>query len=171
MILDRHVSLNLRRLLLQAYCTFSVYNQDEVFIMLISGVYFTLLKFERPEGFKPFPQAPDTSNKKRKLEAEESITGKPKRRAAKEITNSQLASMIPSECIEVIYHSAPVFDDIEARDLRLSDAFRQALRERLDDVGFQPCSLFDLRSAQYVPNDGKLVRSTEFRAACYLRVP
>ena len=167
MVLDRVVSLNLRQLLLQAYCTFSVYNQREVFIMLVSGVYFTLLKFERPEDFESLPQAPDTSNKKRKLEVEESVTGEPKCRAAKEINNSQLTSLIPLECIEVIYHSAPVFDDIQARDLRLSDAFRKALRERLDDVDFQPCSLFDLRSAQYVPSDDGLVRPTELRVGCH----
>ena len=157
LVLDRLISPNLQQSLLQAYCTFSVYSQHKVFIMLISGVYFTLFKFKRPEGFESLPQTPDTSNKKQKLEAEESSTGKPKCWAAKEISNSKLASLIPLEYVEVIYHNAPVFDDIQAQDLRLSDAFRQALRERLDDFNFQPCSLFDLRSAQYVLSNKDLV--------------
>lgn len=156
-VLDRIVSSNFRQLLLQAYCTFSAYKQREVFIMFISGVYFTLLKFKRPEDFKPLPQSPDISNKKRKSEVEESDTGRPKCRAAKEIKNFQLTSVIPLECIQVVYRSAPVFDDIKARDLRLSVAFRQALRERLDDFNFQPCSLFDLCGAQYAPSDECLV--------------
>jgi hypothetical protein len=170
-VLDRAISLNLRQLLLQAYCTFSVYHQPEVFIMLISGTYFTLFKFKRPEDFEPLLQTLDTSNKKRKLGAEESTTGKPKCRAAKEIRNSQLASLIPLEYIEVIYHNAAVFDDIQAQGLHLSDAFRQALREQLDDVDFQPCSLFNLRSAQYAPSNDDLVRPIERHIFCHSHIP
>jgi len=164
--LSSFVSLNLRQLLLQAYCTFSVYNQHEVFIMLVPGVYFTVLKFKRPKGFKPHPQGPDSSNKKRKLADEERDTGgagEPDCRAATNISNAQLVALIPSEYVEVIYHNAPVFDDVQARDLRLSDAFRQALWQRLDDINFQPCSLFDLRSAQYTPIDDDLVSPIEPR--------
>ena len=149
---------NLRQLLLQAYCTFSVYGQPEVFIMLASGVHFTLLKFSRPNGFEPLPQTPATPYKKRKLEAEETSSEKPGYRAAKEISNSQLADLIPLEYIEVMYHAAPVFDNVEAEELHLSDAFRQALHERLDDINFQPCSLFDLHTAQYAPEGCTPVR-------------
>ena len=177
------ISLNLRQLLLQAYCTFSVYGQREVFIMLIPGVYFTVLKFKRPNGFKPLPQGPDSSNKKRKLRDEERDaeerdaedagdrnTGEPECRTATKISNLQLVTLIPLEYVEVVYYNAPVFDDVQARDLRLSDAFRQALRDRLDDVNFQPCSLFNLRSAQYTPNDDDLVSLIEFCVICYSRV-
>jgi len=139
--------------------------------MFVSAVYFTLLRFERPGDFKPLTQAPDTSNKKRKLEVEESATGKPKCRAAKEISDSQLTSVIPLECVQVVYCKAPVFEDYRAQDLRLSDAFRQVLRERLDDVNFQPCSLFDLHSAQYVPSDEALVRQVGPHFVRYLQVP
>ena len=158
-------------MLLQAYCAFNVYNQREVFVMLVPGVYFTLLKFKRPEDFEPLARASGASNKKRKLGAEEfATTGKPKCWAAKEISNSQLAKLIPLEYVEVMYHSAPVFEDIQARDVRLSDAFRQALRERLDDTTLQPCSLFDLHSAQYAPMDKDVVRSIEPRADRHSRV-
>lgn len=139
--------------------------------MLISGVYFTLFKFERPKDFEPLLQAPSTSNKKRKLGAGESSTGQPKCQAAKEVSNAQLASLIPLGYIKVVYHSAPVFDDIRTLDLRLSDAFRQTLRERLADVDFQPCSLFDLRSAQYVPIEKDLVRSNKPHVVYCSRVP
>ena len=175
------ISLNLRQILLQAYCTFSVYGQREVFIMLVSGIYFTMLKFKCPKYFKPLPQGSNTSNKKRKLEhgkseepgnpeeQEEPATGKPECTVANRISNPQLVTLIPLEYIEVIYHNAPVFDDIQARDLRLSDAFRQVLRERLDDINFQPCSLFDLRSAQYIPNDEDLVSPIGSRLVRYSR--
>ena len=107
-------------------------------------------------------QAPPSSachpNKKRKLEAEETGSEKPGCRAANEITNFQLTNIIPLEYIEVMYHGAPVFDNVEAEELHLSDAFHQALCERLGDVNFQPCSLFDLHTAQYVPEDVILVR-------------
>jgi len=176
---DAALSLNLRQLLLQAYCTFSVYGQHEVFIMLVSGIYFTMLKFKRPEDFKPLPQGPNTSNKKRKLapgepgipgESGEPATGEPECKAANQISNTKLASLIPLEYVEVIYYGAPVFDGIQARDIGLSDAFRQALRERLDDITLQPCSLFDLRSAQYMPIELNLVSPIEPRVVRYLRV-
>ena len=175
------ISLNIRQLLLQAYCTFSVYGQREVFIMLVSGIYFTMLKFRCPNDFEPLPQGSNTSNKKRKLEPRKSgepgepgepkepATGKPECMAANRISNLQLDTLIPSEYVEVIYHNAPVLDDIQARDIRLSDAFRQALRERLDDINFQPCSLFDLRSAQYMPNDEDLVSPIELHLVRYSR--
>ena len=169
--LNLAISQNFHQLLLQAYSTFSVYNQREVFIMLVPGAYFTMLKFKQPKDFKPLPQGPDTSNKKRKLRPEESGAGEPKYRAAVKINEAQLIALIPPECVEVIYHGAPVFDDIQARELRLSDAFRQALRERLDDVDFQPCSLFDLHSAQYVPGDRDLVRPAEPHIVRHSRVP
>lgn len=126
--------------------------------MFVPGVHFTLLKFKRPKLFEPLPQAPPTLNKKRKLEVEESIetefgTGGPKYRAAKEISNSELTDLIPLEYIEVIYHRVPVFDNVTARELCLSDVFRQALRERLGNANFQPCSLFDLHTSLYLPED------------------
>jgi len=139
--------------------------------MLVPGAYFTMLKFKQPKDFKPLLQGSNISNKKRKLGAEESDIGEPEYRAAVEINDTQLAALIPLECVEVVYHGAPVFDDIQARDLRLSDAFRQALRERLDDVDFQPCSLFDLRSAQYVPGDSDLVRPIEPHVVSHSGVP
>lgn len=162
---------NLRQLLLQAYCTFNVYGQSEVFIMLASGVHFTLLKFKRPNSLKPPPQASTAPNKKRKLEAEETSSEKPGCRAANEISNFQLTVLIPLECVEVIYHGAPVFDSVEVEELRLSDAFRQALRERLNDVNFQPCSLFDLHAAQYASVDQSLVRLIEPQAVWNSRYP
>lgn len=127
--------------------------------MLISGVHFTLFKFERPENFKPLPQVPRTSNKKRKLEVEGATTGEPKSQPAKEISDHQLTSLIPLEYVEVVCHGAPVFEDIEAGglELHLSDVFRQALHERLDGVTFQPCSLFNLHTAQYTPEDDDIV--------------
>lgn len=70
--------MNIRQLLLQAYCTFSVYKQHEVSIMFVPGVHFTLLKFKRPNPFNPLAQAPTAPNKKRKLEAEESSAGEHK---------------------------------------------------------------------------------------------
>ena len=154
---------HIRQLLLQAYCTFSAYNQHEVFIMLVSGVYFTLFKFTRPETFETLPQAPAASRKKRKLEAEEVADGtnEPSCQVAKEISNSKLMDMIPLEYVDVVYPRAPVFSDINAGELHLSDPFRQALHERLVDVNFQPCSLFDLHTAQYVPEDLGIVRSIE----------
>lgn len=129
--------------------------------MLVSGVYFTMLEIKHPKGFEPLPQDPGAPTKKRKLEDGERDTEEPERRPASHIQDSQLVDLIPLEYVEVIYHRAPVFDDFHAWDLRLSDAFRQALCERLDDVNFQPCSLFDLRSAQYVQNDKHLVRPIE----------
>jgi hypothetical protein len=156
---------SIRQLLLQAYSAFSVYKQPDVFIMLISGAYFTLFKFVRPEVFEPLPHALEASNKKRKLEAEEAITGLPKSRPAKEISDYQLIGSIPLENVEVVYHNAPVFEDIEALDpgLHLSDAFRQALCKQLDDVSFQPCSLFNLHTAQYAPDDEDIVCLTNLR--------
>ena len=55
-------------------------------------------------------------------------------------------------------------DNVNAGELHLSDPFRQALREQLVDVKFQPCSLFDLHTAQYVPGDDDIVRAIELRA-------
>ena len=49
---------SIRRLLLRVYFTFCEYEQDEVFIMLITGVYFTILKFHRPEPFNRQLQVP-----------------------------------------------------------------------------------------------------------------
>lgn len=80
---------------------------------------------------------------------------------AKEISDSQLACLIPFECVKVIYHEAPVFEDVKAEELCLSNAFRQALHEQLSDVDFQPCSLFDLHTAQYMPQGNQIVRSVE----------
>ena len=137
--------------------------------MLIPGVHFTLFKFQRPDLFEPLPQVPTTLNKKRKLEVAEETTDtetsaeKPKCRSTNETTNSQLTDLIPLENIEVIYHCAPVFEDYTTRELRLSDAFRQALHEQLVDVNFQPCSLFDLETAQYRPEDGYKVRLVNYR--------
>ena len=170
-VLDSAIHLNLRQLLVQAYCVFSVYNQHEVFIMLVSGAYFSMLKFTHPEEFEPLPEEPVTPHKKRKRQAKVSGSGEPKCQAAKDITNPQLVALIPPEHVEVIYHKAPVFDDTQARHLRLSDAFRQALRERLDDIDFQPCSLFDLRSAQYMQNDNDLVRMVEPRVLRHSQPP
>ena len=109
-----HLAYHIRQLLLQVYCTFSAYNQHEVFTMLVSGVYFTLFKFTRPETFKPLPQAPTASNKKRKLEAQEVAdnTNEHDCQVAKEISNSKLMDMIPLEYIDVVYHKAPVFSDV-----------------------------------------------------------
>ena len=164
-LLNAAITLNLRQLLLQAYCTFSVYHQHEVFIMLISGSYFSMLKFTHPNDFKPLLPGSNILYKKRKLGgAKEPATGEPECQEADKILNPQLITLIPLECVEVIYHYVPVFDDIQARELHLSNAFRQALRERLDDVDFQPCSLFDLRHARYVPRDKDLVRPIELRA-------
>ncbi|KAF9783486.1 hypothetical protein BJ322DRAFT_1071186 [Thelephora terrestris] len=169
--LQKSIKRTIRQLLLQAYSTFSVYNQPDVFIMLITGAYFTLFKFVRPDFFEPLPQAPEASNKKRKLEAEEAITGKSRSRPAREIGDYQLIDLVPLENLEVVYHDAPVFEDIEASDLglHLSDAFRQALRERLDDVAFQPCSLFNLHTAQYTPTNVRMMSVKDTISQWYSR--
>ena len=129
--------------------------------MLVSGVYFTLFKFKRPEVLEPPPQAPTVSNKKRKLEVEDENDSakESKCQVSREISNSKLKNLIPLESIEVVYHKAPVFDDFDAGELHLSDPFRQALHEQLGDVNFQPCSLFNLHTAQYVPEDSDIVRN------------
>ena len=144
------ISSNLRQLLLQAYCTFEAYGDSEVYIMFIVGIYFTLFKFNRPEDFKPLPQ--DPRPKRQKFGTGDSSTGKPKWKAAKHISDSQLAKLIPPECISVFYPQAPVFVNARDWDLQLSDAFRLALNDRLNEVEFQPCSLFDVQGAQYTPN-------------------
>ena len=132
-----------------------------------------LLKFEHPESFKPLPQVPDTPKKKRKLGAGGSATasGKPRCQAATRISNLQLAGLIPMEHIQVIYHNTPTFDDTDAQHLYLSNVFRQALCERLDDVDFQPCSLFDLHNAHYVQDEEDLVHPNETYVVCYSQVP
>ena len=126
--------------------------------MLVSGVYFSVLKFNHPGSFKPLHQA---SKKGGKPEDNVSETGKPKSPVAGAITDAQLAALIPLEYVEVIHHNVPVFNDTQARGLHLSDAFRQALFERLNDINFQPCSLFNLRSAQYTQRAEDIVRPIE----------
>ena len=159
---------NIRQLLLQAYCAFGAYKQPEVFIMLVPGVYFTLLKFRRPNFFEPLSQAPAASSKKRKLvEVGETDSERPECQAAREMSNSQLIDLIPLEFIEVIHHGAPVFADVKAQELHLSDAFRHTLHMQLDDVDFQPCSLFDLHTAQHMPGDRGQVRVIQPQAVRY----
>lgn len=149
-MLEMVISSNFRQLLLQAYCTLETYGDNEVHIMLIVGIYFTLFKFNRPGDSKPIPQEPGP--KRQKFGTGDSSTGQPKRRTAKDIDDSELAKLIPPECTSVLFPNAPVFVDAQDWDLQLSDAFRLALNGRLDKVSFQPCSLFDLRGAQYTPD-------------------
>lgn len=146
------------KLLLQAYCTFEAYDDNEIHIMLIVGIYFTLFKFTRPDDFGPLPQELDPQPKRQKFETGDSRTGKPKWRAAKNISNSQLADLIPLKCISVLCPNAPVFINARDWDLQLSDAFRLALNDRLNEVKFQSCSLFDIRGAQYTPDITEYVR-------------
>ena len=126
--------------------------------MLIVGIYFTLFRFSRPDNLEPLPQESDPRHKRQKFETGDSRTGKPKWKAAKHIDDSRLADLIPPKYISVFYPNAPVFANARDWDLQLSDAFRLALNDRLNEVKFQPCSLFDVRGAQYTPNTEYLVR-------------
>ena len=152
------VSSNFRQLLLQAYCAFEAYEDNEVYVMLITGIYFTLFKFSRPGDFESLRLEPDPQPKRQKFKTGSSGAGQPKWRAAKSISDSRLASLIPLECVNVLYPNAPVFVDAQDWDLRLSDAFRLALNSQLNEVRFQPCSLFDLQGAQYTPSPEDSVR-------------
>ena len=126
--------------------------------MFIVGIYFTLFKFSRPDEFQPLPQESDPRSKRQKFETGDSKTGKPKWTAAKDISDFKLADLIPRECISIPYPNAPVFIDARDWDLQLSDAFRLALNDRLNEAKFQPCSLFDIRGAQYTPSVEDSVR-------------
>lgn len=146
---NKIIASSVRQLLLQAYCAFQTYDEDEVHIMLIVGIYFTLFKFSRPDHFEPLLEESDPEPKRQKFETGDSRTGKPKWKGAKSIDDSKLSDLIPLECISVLYPNAPVFIDPRDWDLQLSDAFRMALNDRLNEAKFQPCSLFDVRGAQY----------------------
>ena len=155
---------NIRQLLLQAYCAFNVCDDDTIYITFICGVYFSLFRFTRPTYLQPFAEEvvePGPSPKKCKLDYQHgefhNVLRKLKR--VQDITNPQLSNMLPLECVEVVCHSVPVFEDIRAPQVHLSDGFRQALRDCLAGIDFQPCSLFELQTVQFSQGEGGLVRS------------
>ena len=149
---------SIRQLILQAYCAFNTFEKRTIPIMLICGTLFSLFKFTRPENLHPLPVEfvdPGPSSKKRKhndqlAEYRNVLT---KLSTVKDTSNSQLSDIIPINCVEVVYYAVPVFVDLRAQQAHLSDGFRQALRECLDGIDLQPCSLFDLQAAQY-PGEG-----------------
>ena len=152
---------SIRQLILQAYCAFNIFEKKTISIMFICGPFFSLFRFTRPENLRPLPDGvaePGPSSKKRKLDDQfaEYRNTLTKLSTVKDTTNSQLSYMIPIDCVEVAYHAVPVFVDLRARHVHLSDGFRQALRECLDGIDLQPCSLFDLQAAQFPREDMSL---------------
>ena len=155
---------SIRQLILQAYCAFNVFEKKTIYIMFICGTFFSLFRFTRPENLHPLPEEfsePGPSSKKRKLDdkSAEYRNALTRLSTVKETSDSQLSHTIPMDCVEVIYHVVPVFVDLRARQLHLSDGFRQALCQCLDGIDLQPCSLFDLQTAQFSREDigGQLV--------------
>lgn len=151
---------SIRQLILQAYCAFNTFEKQSISIMFICGTLFSLFKFTRPKKFPSLsgvPAEPGPSSKKRKLDDQLAEHRDPltKLTTAKATTDSQLSDVIPLDCVEVVYHAVPVFVDLRAQHAYLSDGFRQALRECLDGIDLQPCSLFDLQTAQFSPEDAR----------------
>lgn len=171
-------NFSIRQLLLQAYCAFNAFDGDTVYIIFICGVYFSLFRFTRPGYLLPFPEEEmveaGPSSKKRRLDDqheehqheenqheehrhEEHHNVLKKFKRATDIKNPQLSQMLPLNCVEVVYHGVPVFEDIRAPKVHLSDGFRQALRDCLAGIDLQPCSLFELQTVQF--SQGEKVRS------------
>ena len=126
--------------------------------MFICGTFFSLFRLTRPENLPRLPEEftePGPSSKKRKLDDQSAEYRNVLARlsTAKGTSDSQLSNMIPMGYIEVVYHAVPVFVNLRARQVHLSDGFRQALRQCLDGIDLQPCSLFDLQTAQFLRED------------------
>lgn len=164
-IIEVQSSLNssIRQLLLQAYCAFNTFNDNTVYIVFICGVYFSLFKFTRPGYLQPLPEVvePGSSSKRRRLDNQhgEYHETLKKLKSVKDISNSRLSDMVPLECVEVVYHCLPVFENIRDPQIHLSDGFRQALRDCLAGIKLQPCSLFELQTVQFSQAESGLVRS------------
>ncbi|KAF8873426.1 hypothetical protein BD779DRAFT_1569972 [Infundibulicybe gibba] len=51
-ISDEKFISSLHQLLVQAYCTFTSYNQDNFYSIFVCGIYFTLVEFKRPPSLQ-----------------------------------------------------------------------------------------------------------------------
>ena len=92
--------------------------------MLITGTFFTLFKFERPENFKPLQWRPKSNLSQQgqtPMDKGSKPPGKPNSPLLQEITNRHLINLIPRNCIEVVYFKAPVFRDLDAQQPELSN--------------------------------------------------
>ena len=149
---------SIRQLILQAYCAFNAFEKQTISIMFICGARFSLFRFTRPKKSPPLPEVstelgPPSKKQNADDQWAEYRDALTKLTTANATTNSQLSDAIPLNCVEVAYHAVPVFADLRAQHAHLSDGFRQALRECLDGINLQPCSLFDLQAAQFSRED------------------
>jgi hypothetical protein len=130
---------SIRQLLLQAFCSWHVFDQPDIHIKFICGIYFTLVKFTRPLQLHPLPNFVASTGEKRKyIDLVNAIS------TTTDIPDASIIQWVPEDSIEVFYWNKPVSDDIRNPELHLGILFRSGLKLCLEGMDSQPSGLFDV---------------------------